>query len=110
LVAGIISRKVELLKVIGRGLRRWNEKWQIFVRYDSHVSPSIVLEPPPPHYYEIMQEESGMGVKKLRLRKTKLDKHCEKMDSLVEAERNQRVQSEKDVVELTTEVLMIAPL
>jgi len=53
---------------------------------------------------KLRKEERGLGLKKLRVRKQKLEKHVEKMDGLIEAERTQREQSEKDVSELTAEV------
>ena len=56
----------------------------------------------------LRKEERGLGVKKYKARKNKLDAHVAKMAALVEEENKDRIQSEKDVAVLTEEVAIFS--
>ena len=52
----------------------------------------------------LKKEERGLGVKKAKARKLKLDMHLQKMTALVVEEQKAREQAQKDVAMLTEEV------
>jgi hypothetical protein len=52
----------------------------------------------------LKKEERGLGVKKAKARKVKLEMHLEKMTNLVVEETRAREQAQKDVAALTEEV------
>lgn len=52
----------------------------------------------------LKKEERGLGVKKAKARKMKLDMHLQKMTNLVVEEQKAREQAQKDVAMLTEEV------